>query len=468
MRMPGFTAETSIYKGAVHYQTVASLTNLGTFGSYNLSIASDSPLGQTQRQNCTSDIVVQYETALHGWEPVAYPVQPAAIIGHNGNGGSRVNCGPYESYCEDSQSCVMTSCPPSVVACSCSHSGGPCGLGCSCDAALCPEGHGLATGATIDNGCPCVPLKCGKGETVCLGACCGYHCCPGIAQTGGCRDLQTDGGNCGSCGNLCPDHQTCQSGVCACADGQTDLSRSITDCGSCGYACSQYVPQGSTATGCSDGHCNWQCNSGYQNCTGSTCSPCPTGPTVCSNGECVCASGYTNCGGNCVQCSANSVCQGITCVPCGRGLSACGGTCTNTQSDNNNCGTCGVVCQRGQTCQGGSCACPGAAPNLCNGVCTNFESDDNNCGGCSSPALGNYACDIYGPCVHGCCKGTGRCGTGSGSIGCPGGLQPCGSDCYDPSQKQCCNGGHLCGNTDDDGNDLYCCDNVGTCSPDCS
>ena len=38
----------------------------------------------------------------------------------------------------------------------------------------------------------------------------GATCCPGPV----CADLQTDNSNCGSCGNVCPVGQTCQSGSC--------------------------------------------------------------------------------------------------------------------------------------------------------------------------------------------------------------------------------------------------------------
>jgi hypothetical protein len=74
--------------------------------------------------------------------------------------------------------------------------------------------------------------------------------CKGGKQrcSGRCVDLQTDGRNCGSCGNICDAAELCQDGACidngpcpvnqARCEGQcVDIYTEPTDCGGCGTNC---------------------------------------------------------------------------------------------------------------------------------------------------------------------------------------------------------------------------------------
>jgi hypothetical protein len=77
--------------------------------------------------------------------------------------------------------------------------------------------------------------------------------------SGACVDTQSDGKNCGKCGNACPAGQSCVKGACllpcdaglaacgsACVDTQTDLA----NCGKCQNAC-----PGAAAATCAAGAC---------------------------------------------------------------------------------------------------------------------------------------------------------------------------------------------------------------------
>jgi hypothetical protein len=52
---------------------------------------------------------------------------------------------------------------------------------------------------------------------------------------------------------------------------------------------------------------------------------------------------------------ARQTCSGSSCTPCPSGMSTCSGVCTNLLADQNNCNACGTVCTSGQTCIAGAC-----------------------------------------------------------------------------------------------------------------
>lgn len=135
------------------------------------------------------------------------------------------------------------------------------------------------------------PSGCARGQTSCNGVC---------------VDLNTDPGNCGSCGSTCAFGGACQAGVCGCPAGQS--------------SCFNSAGQSS----CVD------TNTDNNNCGG------------CFN---TCASGQSCSGGTCVN-----GCSGAT-------PTNCSGTCTDTQTDSLNCGSCGNFCPNNERCQGGSCIC---------------------------------------------------------------------------------------------------------------
>ena len=87
-----------------------------------------------------------------------------------------------------------------------------------------------------------------------------FQGCTSATQTlcnDGCKSTQTDSQNCGTCGNVCPTGQYCETGACACPsasetacpDGCFALSSSPTHCGSCNNVCGSGVA-------CVNGSCN--------------------------------------------------------------------------------------------------------------------------------------------------------------------------------------------------------------------
>jgi endo-1,4-beta-D-glucanase Y len=92
---------------------------------------------------------------------------------------------------------------------------------------------------------------------VCSRSACANDCAVGELKCGqSCVNAQTDGTNCGFCGNVCGGGQSCVNAACACPSGQTtcsgvcvDTSSSTTHCGACGVMCP-------TGQSCSAGVCS--------------------------------------------------------------------------------------------------------------------------------------------------------------------------------------------------------------------
>ena len=104
----------------------------------------------------------------------------------------------------------------------------------------------------ITVGAPAVPAHQAHGDGICASG--AQDCCLESGPTSLCTNLQTDTGNCGACGTVCPGvangFPTCAGGVCgiscnsaftACpANAPTacvDTSSDTNNCGSCGHVC---------------------------------------------------------------------------------------------------------------------------------------------------------------------------------------------------------------------------------------
>lgn len=126
-----------------------------------------------------------------------------------------------------------------------------------------PDGRACPGGSCRSGRCvptPAEPTTCVGGQTACAGIC---------------VDLQTDVKNCGLCGNMCGQGESCDSAACHCGSGN---------------ACT-----------------------GGQTCIGGLC--CPSAETNCS-GTCVALSSDPNhCGACGVACSVGAMCDHGICVP---------------------------------------------------------------------------------------------------------------------------------------------------------
>jgi len=237
----------------------------------------------------------------------------------------------------------------------------------------------------------------------------GFANCDGTASNGCERNLNSDTGNCGACGNACAAGQLCSAGVCvtSCGSGQTNCSsvcRNLTTdpdaCGACGTVCSA---NGVVSRTCGGSMCNGTCAAGRANCDGN----------LQSNGcEADINTSVTRCGG-CTgsACSFNNIaaaCSGGNCTgTCRPGYADCDGDkrtngCeVSTSANASHCGACGNVCP----------AHPNAAPACVDGAC-GFTCDpgygdcnsdpvdgceeplnvDGNCGACGESCTGGTMC----------------------------------------------------------------------------
>jgi hypothetical protein len=151
------------------------------------------------------------------------------------------------------------------------------------------------------NGCTDDRCVCNLGP-----ACSGGSTCCAL----GCRNLDSDPNNCGTCGRPCGPNETCTAGECVC-------STTGTDCGALDCC----------ADGCVD--------------TASDTSNCGTCTNTCAGGE-VCAGGTCGCG---FTCPAP--------LPIGSKVVCCGDGCYDICSDPTHCGGCdATACS---TCSLGGC-----------------------------------------------------------------------------------------------------------------
>lgn len=246
MRIPGFNADISIYRSAIHYQA-GVLWN--TRSEHLLDPAQFAPGQQLSPPPA--------QLAVAG--PPACPCHPFAV-------------------------CIVdpsspTGCMLTGQTCYCEPIGVPC-TGCVCPPGWTYCGKLCVNLNTFWTNCGACGHVCPSNET-CENGVCGCAS-PHILCGTDCVDLSSDPSNCGSCGNLCPSYKTCSNGTCVCPAGLTDCGTSCTDlsgdpgnCGACGNVCAGGY--------CCSGVCGTDCGSKCFTTEGCTCCPGTAIGLVCCN-----------------------------------------------------------------------------------------------------------------------------------------------------------------------------------------
>ena len=285
---------------------------------------------------------------------------------------------------------------------------------CSCypNYTNCPGSDGGSECVQVlldNNNCGGCGSVCPNGES-CLGGTCNCHLttCVDDAGTSVCTDPESDPLNCGQCGHNCGEGEDCVLGQCVCHPSLTiaecttdaglacvDLTKDDDNCGGCGTMCAQN--QHCAAPAGAGGAC--VCNDGgpdtaVENCDG-TCVETTQDPFNCGGCGNICVSG------SCILGDAGAgVCN------CPLPYTQCGPDCVDTYSDINHCGSCDNDCNiigagiTELTCNLGHCYCgPTGQGIICpDGTCSTLGNDPNNCGQC-----GNVCLAPASDCVNGNC-----------------------------------------------------------------
>jgi len=340
----------------------------------------------------------------HVEEVVCELSEDGSSCGYNGDGSVGLGCelGWYD--CDGDRT---NGCETPVDGGNC----GGCGLACSSQCLLHPDGDRYYCGCTGDGDCgtgglccngECAldsdPRHCGScandctaqvqhAAATCADGQCGHgQCdsgwldCDGNAANG--CELAMDDDNCGSCGFACGANASCDtsSGTCACVDNygncldgwtdgcETDLTSTPAHCGSCDHDCADDL-QHVTEPLCNGGSCDFAaCQSGWDNCDDNRSNGCEQDiwqTTACGNDcnsllncedEIQNASG-TNCNaGNCdyTAClSSYDDCDGNRGNGCEEGIwetNDCGTNCNNRVDCNQQ-----IQHASGTTCDSGLC-----------------------------------------------------------------------------------------------------------------
>ncbi|CAL5224936.1 g7705 [Coccomyxa viridis] len=232
-----------------------------------------------------------------------------------------------------------------------------------------------------------------------------FDTCRPRDMTSGCEtNTGSDFNNCGACGNVCADGQTCCNGVCV------DLNTDQNNCGVCNFLCNT-IP--GTQTGvCTGGQCTVSCDPSApttcQTNSGLFCVNLNSNPNFCGTCNTTCPSDINNRG---TRLCSNGTC-GIQCsqlYPTQCGATDQGDSdCANLNGDILNCGSCGTVCPTDPSaitiCSQGTCIfqCTGGTTKcgtIFNPICTNTLSDNNNCGSCGFVCQSSYSC-VSGVCTN--------------------------------------------------------------------
>lgn len=213
------------------------------------------------------------------------------------------NCGTCGHKCAADQPCIDIAPYVTIGKCGCPDGKTWCGSGCV-DLSSNDKNCG-----TCGNACPPPPADapalgdhmhygCVSGE--CANPKCddpsqfpprGYANCNGDVGDGCEANVFADDKNCGTCGHVCPDGQTCAilspNNVvgCACPAGLTkctsdsnpgvascvDILNDVENCGACGARC-----EGNEGVICDNGMCVQLCPDGYADCNGDPSDYCET------------------------------------------------------------------------------------------------------------------------------------------------------------------------------------------------
>ncbi len=201
------------------------------------------------------------------------------------------HCGACNYACADHA-------PPHMHSIGCSN--GACQFECDsgwsdCNTSSAYPGCETPTGSDANN-CGTCGYICSSHEPPnsytesCTSGQCIFKCDPGYGDctsSSGCEtNVNIDLANCGSCGNICsasiPPNMTvagCSAGICeySCQSGYKDCTTSpgcetnsdsdINNCGACNNKCSDSAPPHMHASSCLAGVCQYECDTGYKDCT---------------------------------------------------------------------------------------------------------------------------------------------------------------------------------------------------------
>ncbi|MEZ4294892.1 MAG: fibrinogen-like YCDxxxxGGGW domain-containing protein [Polyangiaceae bacterium] len=314
----------------------------------------------------------------------------------------------------------------------------------------CQPGTGDCDGDP-SNGCETDTLasatSCGSCGNSCGFANAGASCVAGVCEIGACEPgfvdcngnpldgceaaLDTDGENCGACGNTCDNPHgtsTCVGGACvaSCADNygtcdgdeqngcETPLT-SVQNCGGCGQDCA--LPNANVT--CQTGVCDVvSCTNDFGNCDNDPSNGCEAPLNTLQN--------CGGCGKACAIQNATATCQTGICKlgTCDAEYDNCdavpyNGCESHLLTDVSHCGNCATACTNAHgttSCNAGLCdpVCVGLWDSCDNNVKNGCETALNtvsNCGACGAKCL--FA-NGSGVCPTGVCQFS-ACNTGFGS-----------------------------------------------------
>ncbi|MBN9164423.1 MAG: hypothetical protein BGO98_24190 [Myxococcales bacterium 68-20] len=293
-----------------------------------------------------------------------------------------------------------------------------------------------------DDNCGGCGIRCGgtnvgNSKWSCVEGQCAFSCVAGFrncddSPANGCEvNARSDKSNCGGCGRVCAEGETCSDGACintckqqglpdTCGGRCTNLEIDDRNCGTCGTECDPAGPglpalPADMYYGCGSGKCNAaKCSdSGKSNCNRDLSDGCEA--TLKTNDHCTSCNDACSTGKNCLLDVRTFA---YRCL-CADGETLCSGIiCKNLDDDPLNCGGCNHVCPGNHrphfvpTCTFGVCSgrcedgyadCDGVGDNGCE---VDTRVDNRNCGACGNACEANQVCSA-GKCLVAPCDSEG-------------------------------------------------------------